>query len=343
MLDSENSILFLGDVVPYKPFRFKNIHKTVINLECPIIKNGNPEKGKINLWVEENYLNDIFGNTLFCLSLGNNHILDFGQKGLYSTISELKKLNINYFGLNNGSDSNPLILQFNSIRIAFFSVVCPTTSPLIEYDNKTYLSLFDTDSIIREAGKIRDYVQRIVVYVHWGREESSYPEKRDIISARKLIDGGVDIVIGSHAHVPQPVEKYKNGVIAYNLGNFIMPEFKELPSYFDDNGISHSTYTKSTMIWNRISWGLFIDMGTLEFRVMKYIFLWNKVIRLKITPLDKYIKLRKDSADKDYGSFVEKHIEKRERYRRIIDFISKPHIPKRLKIKNGNRTSFKFR
>ena len=59
-MDEKNSILFLGDVVPFKPFRFRNVHKTIINLECQITKIGDPAEGKIILRVEENYLKSIF-------------------------------------------------------------------------------------------------------------------------------------------------------------------------------------------------------------------------------------------------------------------------------------------
>jgi poly-gamma-glutamate synthesis protein (capsule biosynthesis protein) len=341
----ENLILFLGDVVPFKPIKFKNNYTTVINLECPIIKNGDPGTGKINLSVEENYLQDIFNDYLFCVNLGNNHILDYGSEGINSTIRELKRNNINYFGLTDdaGSKINPLILEFNSIRIAFIAVVCSSTSPLVEYNNRTYLSLLNTDEIISEVGKIRNQVERIVVYIHWGREESSYPEKKDILSARKLIDGGVDIVIGSHAHVPQPIEKYKNGIIAYNLGNFIMPEFKELPSYFDEKGVPQSVYTKSKMLWNRISWGLLVDMKCLDFRLNKYLTVFDRVIQLKATPFDRHRKLRKDFLNDDYDKSIENHLRKRERIRKIIDFLNNPHIPQRLKLNYGNWTSIKFR
>ncbi len=53
IMDKESTILFLGDVVPYKPFKLRNTHQTVINLERPIIKNGYPVVGKINLRVRE--------------------------------------------------------------------------------------------------------------------------------------------------------------------------------------------------------------------------------------------------------------------------------------------------
>src|ERR1039457_2549535 len=131
-MKKENSILFLGDVVPFKPFRFKNHFKTVFNLECPITRQGKPEPGKIILRVKENHLRDIFQGNLLCLSLGNNHILDFGKKGLESTLVELEKSKTKSFGLEIPSlgKTDPLIINFNEISIAFFSAVCQSTSPV---------------------------------------------------------------------------------------------------------------------------------------------------------------------------------------------------------------------
>ena len=215
----------MGDVVPYKPFRFSNDLKTIINLECPIIRGGTPEEGKINLKVQENYLDDIFGDKLFCVNIGNNHILDYGIEGLSSTVNELDKLKTYYFGLNKNKDSRyePLLINMGDLSIAFISAVCSSTSPLLGVDNTFRLSELNTDTLVQEIALLRPSVTRIVVYIHWGTEESSYPEPHDIMTARRLIDSGADIVIGSHAHAPQPVERYGKGIIAYNLGNFIMP------------------------------------------------------------------------------------------------------------------------
>jgi len=329
MLNKRNAILFLGDVVPYKPFKFRNTNNTVINLECPIIKEGNPVDGKINLSVKKNYLTEIFGKNSIIACLGNNHILDYGAEGLNSTIVELGKENIKWFGFNRESDTrySPLICEINSNKIAFISAICRSTSPLVELDSITYLSLLDVDAIVDRVAQIRKMADRIVLYIHWGEEESSYPKKEDVLSARMLIDAGVDVIIGSHAHAPQPIEKYNNGIIAYNLGNFIMPALKKVPSYFDEGGIPHSVFNKHLMLWNRVSWGLLIDMETLKYKVKKYMFIFNRIIELPFTPLDKYIILDKDIFNDSYELFINKHLKKRELFRKLCDFVYKPHVP----------------
>ena len=332
-MDKNKTLLFLGDVVPFKPFKFRNDIQTVINLECPIIKDGTPEEGKINLKVQENYLGDIFGKNLFCVNIGNNHILDYGIEGLSSTINELDGLKTDYFGLNRSNDSkyDPLILKLGDTSIAFISAVCSTTSPLLEVAKTFRLSELDADALIQEITRIRHLVNRIVVYIHWGREESSYPEPQDIITARRLVDNGVDIVIGSHAHSPQPVEGYNHGIIAYNLGNFIMPALKNAPAYFSGNGEAQSAYNKNTMPWNRISWGVAIDMNNLDYKVMKYMFLFDRVIRLPFTPFDRYINMNSSLINETYGYHITRHLRRRALYRRIRDFVYNPHVPEKLK------------
>ncbi len=340
-----NSILFLGDVIPFKPFKFRNDYKTVINLESPIIHDGVPVSGKINLRVESNYLKNIFKTNLFCVSLGNNHILDFGTEGLLSTIKELQDSGINHFGLIDNFDNEkitPEIYEFNNLKLAFISVVCESTTPLLEVDNMTHLSLLNFDNIAGIVSEIRSRVHRIVLYIHWGIEESSYPAPQDILMARRLIDAGVDIIIGSHAHAPQPVEKYKNGIIAYNLGNFIMPEFKKIPSYFNESGIAGSFYSKKLMLWNRISWGLIVDMKSMEFKIKKYLFLTDRIFELAITPFDKYIKLKNNSIDQSYESVLNMHLKRRAFRRKILDFLYRPYIPHKL-LGHENRSFIKLK
>jgi hypothetical protein len=333
-MDIRNSVLFLGDVAPYRPYRFKTNCKTVINLECPITDGGVPASDKIILGAKENHLQSIFNSSLLCVNLSNNHILDYGRDGLESTVKELEKAGINYFGLNSKKENNPEIINFNGYRIAFLSAVCESTSPLVDYDEVNYISQLDPDEIIQKISSVRKKADRIVVYLHLGEEESSCPAIKDIKTARLFIDKGADIVIGSHAHSPQAVEQYKYGIIAHNLGNFIMPEMKNVPSYFDEKGVPGTFFNSRTMLWNRISWGVMIDIVTMEFRIKKFIFLRNRVVELPFTPYDNFLKLPRNVMGEGYEKRVARHKKLRRMQRRIIEFIYDPHVPQKLKRKS---------
>lgn len=331
-MDESKTILFLGDVLPYKPFKFRNSLKTVINLECPITGGNTPITGKVNFSVKENHLLKTFNSSLLAVNLGNNHILDYGVSGLNSTINELEKSDLEYFGTKNpsGESHNPLTLHFAGIRIAFLSAISEKTTPIVEFDDFNYLKIIDINDLAKNIGNIRNSVDRIVLYLHWGVEESSYPSRNEIATARNLIDAGADIIIGAHAHSPQPIEKYNKGLIAYNLGNFIMPSFKRMPSYFDENGSAQSEFSKRLMLWNRISWGLAVDMENLEFRIKKYAFAADRIFELSGTPYDRYIEMNSGILNDSYEKIVENHLKKRELKRKIRDFIQSPRLAKKL-------------
>lgn len=341
-MDKDLSVLFLGDVVPYKPAKFKNEYKIVFNLECPITTGGKPAKGKINLQVDENYLRDIFGNNLLIASLANNHILDFGQEGLESTLKSLKETDVLWFGLNkdDGENIQPLILDIGNLKVALFAAVCKSTSPVVELDNNIHVGTLIEEDVIRAVSKTRGLVDRVILYLHWGIEESSYPSEENIFMARRFIDSGVDILIGSHAHAPQPIEKYKDGIIAYNLGNFLMPAMNDIPAYYDENATTNSTYFKNIMMWNRISWGFLINLETKNYKIIKYIHLYNRVFHLPFTPLDKYCRLDYEDLKDRYRHILDRHIKRRAVLRKYRYFISKPYIPERIK-KSFKRTHSK--
>ena len=131
MSEGKEELLFLGDVVPHKPVRFNNKHRVVINLECPIvIDESPPAQGKINLSVSHNYLSDIFESNLEIVCLANNHIFDFGIKGLDSTISQLARNGIKWFGIerNTSKRLTPFVFETNDIKVALIAAICSSTS-----------------------------------------------------------------------------------------------------------------------------------------------------------------------------------------------------------------------
>ncbi|MGE5406716.1 MAG: CapA family protein [Methanosarcina sp.] len=325
-MNEATSLLFLGDVVPYKPFRFRNNLKTVINLECPITRKGKPISGKVNISVAENHLKKIFGQNLLAVNLGNNHIMDYGLQGLFSTLKEIDETGTDYFGINfpDNESHNPLVVDFRGRKIAFLSIISESTSPLVEFDDFNYLTISDQCEVLRKVNAAKKQADRIVVYMHWGTADSSYPNRENIIEARNLIDAGVDIVVGTHAHAPQAVEKYKKGLIAYNLGNFIMPAFRNTPSFFDEDGNALSYYNKRLMLWNRISWGLEVDIETLRFSIKKFIFIADRIVELRNTPMDKYLELHPEAMNDNYIKIVRKHLKTRSLYRRVRDFMKFP-------------------
>ena len=163
------------------------------------------------------------------VSLANNHALDYTSEALKDCFSRLKKAGISYVGAgDNGKEAFSLkIKEAKSAKIGFlaFTNLGPEVwragkdSPGIAWIDEE--SIEDIKEIVKDA---KEKVDVLVVSLHAGQEYEKEPNSFQVSFSKNCIDSGADLVIGHHSHVVQPVEKYKDGWIAYSLGNFIFDQ-----------------------------------------------------------------------------------------------------------------------
>ncbi|MFW6008533.1 MAG: CapA family protein, partial [archaeon] len=79
-----------------------------------------------------------------------------------------------------------------------------------------------TKTFIEQSKKYKNYEK--VLLIHWGEENINYPLRSQRVKAKELINAGADLIIGTHPHVIQGYEQYKNKYIFYSLGNFFFPD-----------------------------------------------------------------------------------------------------------------------
>lgn len=156
------------------------------------------------------------------LTLANNHIMDFGSRGLRETLESLDRHAVSYAGAGEDIEAarRPALLERNGKKVAFLSY--SLTQPVEFFAGVDragtapgYPRFFRED--IRKARSFADYV---VVSFHWGEERAVHPKTYQTEAARRAVDAGADLVIGHHPHVLQGVERYRGGLILYSLGNF---------------------------------------------------------------------------------------------------------------------------
>lgn len=166
------------------------------------------------------------------VNLANNHVQDFGRDGFAQSRACLEQNSIDHFG-DYYNDRPALVKEANGQKIAFVgyhSLADPATAGTIEK--------------IKQAREIADY---IIVYTHWGAEYQNDFSKSQQAAGREFIDAGADAVLGSHPHVIQPVEIYKNKAIFYSLGNFL---FDQIFSF----EVRHGLGVKITFASNKIEY-----------------------------------------------------------------------------------------
>ena len=154
----------------------------------------------------------------------NNHILDKGRRGLDSTFAAYGRLPVRFTGIYRDKldeqISNPAIIDAGGFRIAFinftyglngFSVPEPYVIGQMD-------SLYIKPAIERARNRGADY---IIALPHWGVEYNLdyHPEQRRWKD--RLYRWGVDMIVGTHPHVPQAVEFADGRITAWSLGNFV--------------------------------------------------------------------------------------------------------------------------
>lgn len=182
------------------------------------------------------------------LSTANNHSLDTGSKGVISTLDTLDEIGISHTGTYRSKEEQDTILvkDVNGIKIAFISFTYGTNGIKVP-TGKEYLVNYIDKNLMLEQIKLakKQNVDLICASMHWGEEYKQKQNKEQENLADFLFENDVDIIIGNHAHVVEPMEKRtitkedgttKDVFVAYALGNFISGQIKE--------------YTKSTIIIN---------------------------------------------------------------------------------------------
>lgn len=198
----------------------------MVNQEFPFTDRGEkvPDK-QFNFRVSPQWVSALKEMDVDLVTLANNHILDYGQQGLLDSCDTLNEAGIAYVGGGKDLDEAKKLvtMEAGGRTIGFLgtSRVYMDGSWAAGAGQPGVFSTYDPSLAIEEIKKAKEQCDYLVVYVHWGIERNTEPESYQRSMGQAYIDAGADLVVGSHPHVLQPVETYKDKTIAYSLGNFV--------------------------------------------------------------------------------------------------------------------------
>ena len=205
---------------------FENSDLNIANLECAITdKAVSPDDKEWTFALPTKYVKAIKDVGINLLTLANNHILDFGTDALINTIKVLDENGIFHIGAGeNLTEANKVyIKEIEGKRYAFIgaSAVIPKDSWKATDTRAGVANGYDTLDICTRIFKLKKYVDKVIVYIHWGKELEIRSGELQQLIGRRMVDAGADLVVGTHAHVVQEIEYYNNVPIVYSLGNFV--------------------------------------------------------------------------------------------------------------------------
>ncbi|MFA8434228.1 MAG: CapA family protein [Marinifilaceae bacterium] len=265
------SILFTGDFCPigrvssdlgdkvyndFLPILYKHA-LTVINLECPLCDDEQIEIPKTgpNIRAELNGVELLKCGNFNLATLANNHILDYGEGGLKSTIKICKAEGIDTVGAG---------ANFDDAQRIFFKEIDGVNIAILNFTENEFSTTNNNEAGANPLNIIRNFhdikyakseADFVFVVIHGGHEGYNLPSPRMKQTYQFFVDAGASAIIGHHSHCYSGFEIYKGVPIFYSLGNFI----------FDDETLCFdSAWTSGYAV------GFYFNDGKLDFKLYPY-------------------------------------------------------------------------
>lgn len=172
-----------------------------------------------------NILKDVGFDLMY---LANNHITDFQHEGMLETIEFLKKAELECIGAgkNEFEARRSFIIQKGNIKVGILNYMEFRKQYQLKFShfsiaNHSGVANFSKENIEADVANLRKHgAQTVMVHIHWGANYLPITEKQRI-HAQMMSDAGVDIVVGTHPHIYQSLEKVGNSIVFYSVGNLV--------------------------------------------------------------------------------------------------------------------------
>ncbi len=157
----------------------------------------------------------------------NNHILDRGYPGAIKTMRVLRNAGLDIVGTYQSQEEKDtyLIKDLGGVRVGYLAYSYGTNGIPVPKEHPYFFNFLNRETILKDVSNLRPKVDVLVLVLHWGVEYSLQPTADQKELARIFLEAGVDVILGSHPHVIQPMEvmriNNKDKFVIYSMGNFI--------------------------------------------------------------------------------------------------------------------------
>ena len=195
---------------PAYPFRkiteqLKERDIVFINLESPIVDNCPKIETGLIFCASPEMLTGLTLAGIDIATLANNHINNFGQKGVNDTKKYLSERGIEWT-----DESNLVVKDINNTKFGFLGLNFTFKTP--------------TQKDFNTISESKSRVDVLILGVHWGVEYTTNPTPNQQEWAKRFIENGADVVVGHHPHWIQVREYIEGKPVFYSLGNFVFDQ-----------------------------------------------------------------------------------------------------------------------
>ncbi|UVI27731.1 CapA family protein [Paenibacillus spongiae] len=163
------------------------------------------------------------------LITANNHCMDYGSSGLLRTLRILKQNGIEHTGTFHSLQHSKefLIKTVKGVRIGILTYTAGLNGIPLPSNKSWMVNLIRKKQMIADIKHLKKHADLLIVYLHFGKEYSHRPNRKQRQLVNLLFRHGANIILGSHPHVLQPlIRKGKRQMVIYSLGNFISTQLK---------------------------------------------------------------------------------------------------------------------
>jgi len=201
----------------------------MVNLETAITERGEPVAGKnFHFRSPAASFDALKAAGVDVVNMANNHVLDYGPVGMQDTFDAVAAAKFPVVGLgHNASEAyRPWRTVVKGQRIAVLGALDWLEPALIPAwsatENQPGVAFsIDRTRLLAAMAAVRPDVDTLVVFLHWGTEETHCASSEQEELAQTLIAGGADIIVGSHAHRVFGAGRVGTSLVAYGMGNFV--------------------------------------------------------------------------------------------------------------------------
>lgn len=203
---------------------FKNADIGFVNLETPLSRRG---RHVGSFCSPPEYAKMLARNNIRMVSIANNHAYDAGEEGFIDTIKALNEHKIYFAGgdFDIWAARAGKVIKIKELRLGLlaYTAICNSFFISLAKENQPGILPLYEPMVMEDITAMRKRCDFLLVAPHFDIENISRVHRNSIAVARRMIDQGADLIIGSHSHVPKPLEVYRGKLIIYSLGNLIFP------------------------------------------------------------------------------------------------------------------------